>query len=139
MPTTPPCTHSHPIVLEWQSTDNPIVCSYCNDATTVENLPDNLKQHIENWNQGYEKAWRLWLEEDILEDLQNPDSELNKLGFAIVAELNKQRPTYYWWHKSECEIIEKCPRCSKEWELLHENSLGATKICKTCSILLRDA
>jgi hypothetical protein len=132
------CELQFPLVLQWHSSENPIVCSNCNLDSEVENLPIKLKQKMDTWNQGYGDAIREWLDGDeAMVKLNNPVNSLNKLGFSIVAELNMITPTFYWWHLQEDEKLEKCPNCHSALDILLKNGLGITKVCQQCRILIR--
>lgn len=133
------CKKLNPIVLQFNFTNNPLVCSKCNLGFNVKNLSTGIKEYINTWNDKYEKNYIKWLNSDECnQELNNPSSDLNSLGFSIVSILNESRLSYYWWHINENQRLEFCPKCSKALSVKIESKNGSTKICKSCKILIKE-
>lgn len=132
------CKSEFPIVLQHQWAENAIVCSNCNLDRDVA-LTNDLAVKIEDWNKDYRRVYKVWLEsDDPVEELTNPSSSLNRLGFQITGNLNIYFPAFYWWHVDEGKQYNNCPKCKNPLIEVQNEYSGKHKTCNRCRILVND-
>ena len=132
------CASDYPLILQWTSSANPFVCANCNLNIEIKKLTSELVEEIKIWKHLYEVSYLNWLNEnDKINTLQNPKSELHQLGISLVEKIGKITPVFYWWHLNEDEKLEHCPNCSLELNAFLNNRLGESKVCHTCNIFLQ--
>ncbi len=125
---------------------SPIQDGETKDQIPLYRLPYTYKGEsfidIIDWNRDYDNIAGLWYsgygaEVWTSEQLNNPNSELNKKGRACCANLEKitRIPTYYYLFYSaqisgmEDLIMRTCPGCKEDW-ILEEHSDFRIYDCK---------
>ena len=130
---------------------SPIICGDCGKEIPLIRIPYlfNEEEHyyILNFQQIYKSVDNLWMESlsDRFSKRQiiNPNSQLNKLGLAIVNELEKKvsKPVYllvanpiggYFEFEKNNKNLECCPKCGGEFKYV--NNDYADKVCDKCRL-----
>lgn len=98
------CEGTLPIVLARTFGPNPLSCLRCNLEVPPERVgfPETLAEELAVWTSFYAAFDTLWLDSGEFEDwarreLSDPESVVNRRGLALVAELNRYRPSYMYW------------------------------------------
>lgn len=145
-------THSYFVfAIHPYHSSSPVICGDCGKEIPLIKIPylysEEEHYSILNFQQTYNAVDVLWM--DSLSDrfsknqIVNYNSELNKRGLEIRAELEKQlqKPVYYLlanpiggWYEFEknCKSLEVCPKCGEKLTVF--NNPYAHKVCCGCRL-----
>jgi predicted nucleic acid-binding Zn ribbon protein len=114
-------------------------------------VPDpKLRRALVAWRSAFRDHDRIWLGSGPLEEaaclqLADCDSELNRGGRALVAELERAigRPVYHFLHRHhaqvEAESTRPCPSCGRSWARVADcGSRGLDRFefrCEPCRLV----
>lgn len=123
---------------------NPMRCLDCNGEVFPERIGYSTEtaESISNWRSMHSSLYRLWLSSGEYEDwarerLQDPNGQVNRLGYDIVADLNSlpSLSAYYWYFvdTDTDSHPETCPKCAAALTSLPGSSQAT---CDNCRIVL---
>ena len=146
---TPPdelcgCESISTVVLCDTLGSNPLRCFDCSGEILPERVgySADTAESIANWRSLHSSLYRLWLSSGEYENwarvqLLDPNGEMNRLGYDIVAELNSLPSigAYYWYFVDTDAESEPtaCPKCSAPLRPLPNGNRGT---CDSCRIIL---
>ena len=148
------CVDRPPLKLMQALGWNPIRCMRCNREVAPETLPLSpaLVDSIVAWRSVYDALDRLWLDSGAYErwaagQLADLQSEVNRRGLAVRAELDRVRRCYYWVFTStegtddrvddapSQRVDSSCPRC-RQTLTRFPNVAISQAVCDTCSLVV---
>jgi hypothetical protein len=125
---------------------NPIDCAVCgNEVDPPERLglPHQLVDDLAQWREFHWCFYYLWLESGEFENwakeqLESPNSAVNRRGLDIRRRLGEIRPTFYWWFQDP-ELdqffgFNKTRECSVCGNAL--SSYRSWQACNSCWIVV---
>ena len=136
------CSRLEEVILLCRYELSPIVCSHCFCVVPFERVqfPKRFESQLKSWQKLYESLYTIWLDSDAYERLgfqalNDPQSVLNRRGFALQKRLQKHFRTWYWWFQDTTREIfkelQKCPVCEGYLEVCRHG-----KCCMKCQLIM---
>lgn len=139
------------LMAEYDISSSPVYCGDCGREIPLIHLPylQNEEEHfsILSWQKMYKAVDNLWMsslsDRFTKRQITDPNSELNKRGLEICAELEEKTgiPTYLylrnpiggWYDYKKNNInLKACPKCGGEFRHLEDSAVDM--VCDKCRL-----